>query len=288
MDYAIALSGGGTRGAAHVGVMCALEEADILPRAVSGTSAGSIVAGLYASGMKPSRMRREIETLSKAGRTIVDVDYAGIVSSLVRFILHKSVTLPGFLKGDKLEAYLNELTGGVELSQLTMKTVITAVDLYSRKTIAYVNTLDDVQVFRNVIWRSDVRLSEAMRASCAVPAYFRPKMTDGMCLVDGGVTDVVPVDLLIAAGEQRVLGVDVSANYPLDRNANFIEISNQSLSVLMACLSEYRASGEKLMLIPKLPEAAGLLTFDQMLQCMDVGYEETKKSIPLIKSIFSA
>jgi NTE family protein len=286
MGFGIAFSGGGTRGAAHVGVLCALEEEGLFPTAVAGTSAGSIVAGLYALGITGKEMKDRVNELARDGAGLIDPDYFDIVGSALELLCGKAVKLPGFLKGDKLERYLEKLTQGKSISDLKMKTIITAVDLRSRKTIAYINSAQGVRPVKNVVWKTDARLSAAMRASSAVPAFFEPVETDGLCLVDGGVTDVVPVDLLIAAGEPNVLGVDVSNNTPLSGAANIFDVCSHSLSILMSCLSEYRASGEKLMLTPPLPDTAWILTFDQMLACMDAGYRETKNQMPVIKKLF--
>ncbi|UOO36769.1 patatin-like phospholipase family protein [Oscillospiraceae bacterium CM] len=287
MRFGIALSGGGTRGAAHVGVLCALEEAGLLPTSVAGTSAGSLVAGLYALGYTPSSMKEIILKLSKSGPSLMDADYFGILRSVVQLFRKKRMTFSGFIKGDKLEKYLEGLAGGKKMTDLRMITVIAAVDLFSRKTIAYTNNRAKAVQMPNVIWKSDVQISAAMRASCAVPAVFQPKKLDGMLLVDGGVTDIVPVDLLIAAGEKNVLGVDVNTATPMKADGNILDVCNQSLSILMSCLSGYRTSGEKLSLVPLLPDTAGLLTFEQMTACLDAGYESAKKMVPEIRRVFS-
>jgi NTE family protein len=288
MSFGIALSGGGARGAAHVGVLCALEDAHLLPTSVAGTSAGSIVAGMYALGMPPHEMKEKVLELAEGRVSIMDADYAGILSSITQLFRGKPIKFTGFLKGDKLEKYLEGMTRGENIAALKMKTIITAVDLFSRKTIAYINTLDSVTPMKNVVWKTDVKLSAAMHASSAVPAIFQPKLMDGMCLVDGGVTDVVPVDLLIAAGEPNVLAVDLSENYPMNRDGNILDVCNNSLSILMNRLSEYRASGDKLMLIPTLPETAHVLTFDEMVPCMEAGYQAVKEQLPKIKRLFTA
>jgi NTE family protein len=287
MHFGIALSGGGTRGAAHVGVLCALEDFGLLPSSVSGTSAGSIVAGMYALGIPPHVMKENVIRLTEKGQYLIDADYCGIVLSIIQFIRRKTISLSGLIKGKKLEAYLEELTEGKYIKDARMKAVITAVDLYSNQTIAYINSLQGVKEVRNVQWKTDIKLCEAMHASCAVPAVFQPKNIGNMCLVDGGVTDVCPVDLLIAAGEQNVLGVDLSANYPFHEKDNIIEIASHSLSIMMSRLSDYRTSGEKLMLRPALPESAGLLTFKEMIKCMEAGYEATLAMLPAIKQAFA-
>ena len=288
MSFGIALSGGGARGAAHVGVMCALEDAGMLPVSVSGTSAGSIVAGLYALGMAPHEMKEKVYELAEGRVSLVDGDFVGIFNSITQLFRGKPIKFTGFLKGDRLEKYLEELTGGQDISGLKMRTIMTAVDLYSRKTIAYCNAPEGAMPMKNVVWKTGVKLSAAMRASCAVPAIFQPTLMDGMCLVDGGVTDVVPVDLLIAAGEPNVLAVDLSENYPMKRDGNILDVCNNALSILMNCLSEYRASGEKLMILPKLPETAHVLTFSEMVPCMEAGYQAVKELLPRIKRLFTA
>jgi NTE family protein len=287
MRYGIALSGGGTRGAAHVGVLCALEDNGLLPSAVSGTSAGSIVAGLYALGIPPHVMKEYVIQLAEEGKYLIDADYLGIILSLFQFFTRKTISFSGLIKGKKLEDYLEKLTEGRNIREVQMKTVITAVDLCSNQTIAYINSFSGIREINNVIWKTDIKLSEAMHASCAVPAVFQPKNIGNMCLVDGGVTDVVPVDLLIAAGEPNVLGVDLSENYPFHERDNIIEISSHSLAIMMSRLSGYRTAGEKLMLRPALPESAGLLTFKEMINCMNAGYDAAKAMLPAIRQAFS-
>jgi NTE family protein len=287
MSFGIALSGGGTRGAAHVGVLCALEEAGLLPSSVAGTSAGSIVGGLYALGMPIREMKEEVIRLGEEGGKLVDADYIGLAGALVEFFRGSPLKLTGFLKGDRLEKYLDGLTGGKSISQLGMLTIITAVDLYSRKTIAWGNTAGIVRPVANVVWKTSVKLSAAMRASSAVPAVFQPKLMDGLCLVDGGVTDVVPVDLLAAAGVSDILAVDVSENSPMKTGGNVMDVCNTSLSVLMECLSQYRSVGEKLLLKPAVPDSAGVLTFGEITVCMDAGYKAAMDAMPAIKRRFT-
>jgi len=286
MSFGIALSGGGTRGAAHVGVLCALEEEGLLPSAVAGTSAGSIVGGLYALGMPPRTMRETVLRLEREGEKLIDADYVGIFGAAAGFFRGRPLKLSGFLKGDRLEKYLDGLTEGKNIQDLKMKTVITAVDLRSRKTVAFVNDPHAVRPVNNVVWKTNARLSAVMRASSAVPAFFQPKLIDGMELVDGGVTDVVPVDLLAAAGVTDILAVDVSARYPMKPGGNVLDVCSQSLSILMECLSQYRASVEKMTLTPPLPKSAGVLTFGEMVVCMEAGYRTAKEAMPKIKRIF--
>ncbi len=286
MSFGIALAGGGSRGAAHVGVLLALEESGIYPDSIAGTSAGGIIAGLYATGTTPQMLKKIVLEISKAGKCYLDADLIGIIKMIPQFIADRKIDLTGLIKGDRLEQFLYEQTNGKSIKDANIRTIIPAVDINSGYTIAYTNSLANVRVIDRVKWKTDILMSEAMRASSAVPAIFKPKFINGMCLVDGGVTDVLPVDLLIAAGEYNVLAVDIAQSYKMPPNMNMIDISSHSLSIMSTCLKECHSHGEKLLLKPSLPEQAGLLTLDQMVKCMDAGYEAAKMNIPVIKSIF--
>lgn len=99
MGYGLALAGGGTRGAAHVGVLKALMEAGLRPDAVAGASAGGIVAGLFASGMSVSRMEQAVLHLEKHGGEYLDPDYSGLLAFMPQLLTGKGVNLSGLIKG---------------------------------------------------------------------------------------------------------------------------------------------------------------------------------------------
>jgi NTE family protein len=287
MSFAMALAGGGSRGAAHVGVLLALEESGLNPHSIAGTSAGSIVAGLYATGTTPKMLKELIIQLSETGGYYLDLDILGILKAVPQFIISHKFDLTGLIKGNRLERLLKQMTNGKNMQDTNMRTIIPAVDINSGNTIAYTNSLANLRPIERVRWDNNILISEAIRASCAVPAVFQPKFIDGMCLVDGGVTDVLPVDLLLAAGESNVLAVDVSSNYKMPKNHNLIEISSHSLSIMSTRLKECHSCGEKLLLKPNLPEQAGLLTLENMVECMEAGYEAAHLHMSVIKALFS-
>lgn len=286
MSYGIALAGGGARGAAHVGVLLALEEEKLLPHSIAGTSAGGLVAGLYAAGVTPKMMKNIILELAENSGYLIDPDLLGVARTIPQLAIKHNMTLSGILKGNKMERYLYEKTEGKSMREAVLRTIIPAVDIVSGDTIAFTNSTDNLPLLQNVQWKSDVLLSEAMRASSAYPAVFRPKILDGMCLVDGGVTDVLPVDLLIAAGEKNVLAVDVGKEYVPPKSDNLFEVSTHSLGIMSIRLKGYHSHGEKLLLEPTLPEKAGLLTMDQMQECMEAGYNAVRTHMSFIRSLF--
>lgn len=287
MSFGLALSGGGIRGATHVGVLLALEEAGMVPDSIAGASAGGIVAGLYAAGYSAHELRGIVQELVGGGRSLLDPDYLGLLRAVPQLLTGREVKLSGFLKGNRLEDYLCGLTGGKMMRDLNMLTVIPCADLTSGLTIACTSHLRGVQQMERVRWSSGLRICEVLRATSAVPAVFRPKLIGDLCLVDGGVTDVLPVNLLIAAGEPNVLAVDVGKEYRMPEQINIWEVATHSLSVMQERLQECVAHGEKLQLIPHLPDHTRLLDFGKMEACMEAGYEETKRKMPEIKRLFS-
>ncbi len=286
MSFGIALAGGGVRGAAHVGVLRALHENGLFPTSIAGTSAGSVVAGLYAAGMAPAEMVRLVKWLSKSGYLLIDPDYAGILKAVLQFLTNRPVSLSGLIKGNRLERVFEKYTKNKAVQEVELKTVIPAVDINSNRTIVFTNRIPLNKQTETVHWQSDVLLSEAMRASIAVPTVFCPKQIGNLYLVDGGVTDILPVNLLLASGEANVLAVDISEQYKQLKNQNILEIASRSLSIMSNRLKECASEGEKLLLTPSLPEDIGLLSFGRMEECMEAGYETTRKVLPAIKSLF--
>ncbi len=288
MSFGIALAGGGIRGAAHIGVLAALEENGLVPSSIAGTSAGGIIAGLYASGVTPHRMKEVVLETAKSGAALADPDIGGILSIVPSLLRRVSCRCSGLLKGDRMESYLYGLTSGRDMHSLPMRTVIPAVDLHTGLTVAFTNSLFGLRPVQNVKWSTQARISEVMRATSALPVIFKPKIIEDLCLVDGGISDVLPVDLLIAAGEPNVLAVDVSANYKVPKHIDIVNVASHSLGITGARLRECMTHGEQYLLSPVLPDTEGVLNLPQMTECMEAGYTFTKRAIPALRRIFTA
>ncbi|WP_373264288.1 patatin-like phospholipase family protein [Hungatella hathewayi] len=287
-DYGIAFAGGGTRGAAHVGVLLALEEEGLLPDYVAGTSAGGIVAGIYGAGVELGMMKEVVQWMSRHGNRFLDPDIIGILTFLPQLFTGQEVSLTGLLKGNRLMNFFCQLTEGTAIEEVKRKLLIPAVDLKSGDTIAFTNLMengitDAARHQKNVRWEKTGPLCEIMMASASVPAVFQPRRVGNYCMVDGGVTNNLPVDLLIAAGVKRVVAVDIGADYRTPHDKSIMEIASHSFSIMSRDLKECRSSGEILLLKPELKKGAGLLTFEYMESCMEDGYHYTKRQMKVIK-----
>lgn len=181
----IALGGGGARGFAHIGVLKVLEHAGIFPRLVAGTSMGGLVGAMYASGMSAEAMEAAVMqvTGSRADmRRAVDI----------------TLTQSGFVRGERIYDFIAQVIGP--------ETTFAGL----RRSLAMVAT--DMISGREVVLDSG-RVADAVRATISVPGVFVPVDLGSMRLVDGGMLNNLPVDVVRQMGAEVVLAVDVLPNF---------------------------------------------------------------------------
>lgn len=283
-DYALALSGGGCRGAAHAGILLALSEENRLPSAIAGTSAGSIVAGLFASGMHPAEICEMVHTLAKHGTDYLDPAIGAVFGFVPRLLLGRPTKLCGLLKGKKLHCLFKSWVGERVMSELAYPLLIPAVDLRTGYTVVFTSFPVCTEACltgsaggnQKIRWMDRGRFADVMMASSSVPGVFCPFHMEEMELVDGGVTNNLPVDLLHDAGFAKVAAVDVGAGYEGEICNSVFDILSHSFSIMSENLKDCRSEGEEILLRPPLPTEAGLLTFNQMEACMESAYHYMK------------
>lgn len=279
MKWGLAMSGGAMRGMAHIGVLKALCENNLKPDYVSGTSAGSIVAGMYACGMSPEEMERNIRKIS---RSIFDYDYSGMVKGIGSFVINNEPKFSGMIKGRKLEKLLYELTNGKLLNQVNKKVAITAVNIKNGHTIYFVNRLPK-KINKQNEYFTEYTVAKAIHASIAIPVIFKPVEVSGRLLVDGGVTVPLPSKILKDMGANKVLGVSFSYNEEYrDYVDNIFEIGNQSLDIMGKEISRIAERECCLVLRPQVPDVK-LVEIEKAGICIRKGYEYTINHINEIK-----
>ena len=173
----LVLGGGGCRGVGHIGALKAFEELGVSFDYVAGTSAGSIVGALYAYGKTPAEMEELIKTLKKRD----------IVGGVIPFVKPA--------KTEKLENLLNEIFGDITVfSEMKKPLTVVCTDIKTGKEVDF--------NYGNV--------AKVVSASCAVPGFFTPVVYEDMHLVDGGVRNNVPVDVVKKMGANVVFAIDVN------------------------------------------------------------------------------
>jgi NTE family protein len=174
----ISLGGGSLRGVAHIGVLKELLNQQIDITHIAGTSAGSVVGGLYACGMDPEEMSNVLETLS------------------IRRHIDLGFNRKGWIKGDRIYQTLLKLTEGKHFSDLDLPFAVVCVDLISGQLV--------------VIDSGEVAL--AIRASIAIPGVFSPVEYGDKILVDGYILNNNPADIVRKMGAKNVTSVKVRGN----------------------------------------------------------------------------
>lgn len=286
MSFGIVLSGGGAKGAAHIGILKALEENNLIPSAIAGTSIGSIVGGLYAIGYNSKELEKTLKYFSKNYYMFLDPCYPQYTRSIIQLITRSTITMSGLLRGNKLEAYLKKLTKNKHITETNIRFIAPCVDLITSKTIAYTNSIDNLPEIPNIIWKNNARLAEVMRASSSLPAIFYPKKLSNALLIDGGISDNLPINLLYMAGEKNILAIDLSQKYEKPQNTGFFEIVMHSFEIMQLNSTKNLVGKEKFLIPIKLPDEIELLDFKNMPKLINIGYKAANDVMPQLKLLF--
>lgn len=271
----LALSGGGARGLAHIGFLKVLEREKIPVSFLSGTSMGSIIGAAYAGGMDLSKL--EMETI-----------HSTTLRNMMRLV---SMTPPtkGILEAGKVRSLLGRfIPESLTFSDLRIPLSICATDLIHSNPV----TLDQGLVL------------DAVMASCAVPGVFPPVYYPPYKLVDGGVLNNLPVDLVRNMGAEKVIGIDVQVN-PFDTTPwQDLPVSEHfpiplpealkdilwSSTIMIARITQIQLETNKpdLYIRPHIPrEITMFLGFQKAAEVIAIGEKAAEEFLPQIRSLIS-
>jgi NTE family protein len=282
----LVLGGGGARGAAHIGVLKVLEELRIPVDYVAGTSMGSIVGGLYATGMTPDEIEKEILAMdwddvfkdypSREERSFRrkrdDDTYA--FKAKPGFNQGK-VELPlAYIRGQKLDLVLNRLT-------LPVVDVTDFDDL----PIPYRAVGTDIETGKEVILGAG-SLAKSIRASMAVPAAFDPVDIDGKLLVDGGLANNVPVSVARGMGAEVFIVVDVGSGLASrEQITSALSVTGQLASFLFTLNTEQQLNTlgpADVLMTPQLGDIGGG-SFDRAAEAIGPGEQAAREVIDKLR-----
>ncbi|WP_395668438.1 patatin-like phospholipase family protein [Rhodoferax sp.] len=251
----LALGGGAARGFAHVGVIQVLEEAGIKPVVVSGTSAGSLVAALYASGKSGGQLQQVAEAMEEA--TFADW------------------TLPifnrGVLRGDALARYVNAQVGSRLIEDMVIPLGIVATDLQSGQDA--------------VFQRGDT--GTAVRASSAVPALFQPVRISGREYVDGGLVSPVPVRAARRMGAELVIAVDISSAPEGNLASGTLEILLQTFAIMGKSINTFELRDADIVVRPLLVGVSSA-DFGARKRSIEAGRQAMLQALPQLRAAILA
>jgi len=276
----LVLSGGAARGLAHIGVLKALEEQGIKIDAIAGTSMGAVVGGLYASGYKVDELEKlalSIDwqaALSDAPpredvpfrRKQDDRDF--LVKQKLSFRDDGSLGLPlGVIQGQNLALLLESLLAHTSDTRD-----------FDKLPIPFRAVATDIANGEKVVFRKG-HLPQVIRASMSIPAVFAPVELDGRLLVDGGMTDNIPLDVARQMGVDVAIVVDIGT--PLRNRKQLttvVDVLNQSITLMTRSNSEEQLAALKAtdVLIQPALAAYGVTDFGKTQEMIDAGYRATR------------
>ena len=246
---ALALGGGAVLGAAHIGVLKALDEYGIKVKRISGTSIGAMIAALYAFGKTPEEIKQ----------SVIELEWLDVTSfTLSRY---------GILSNDELGSKVANLLGKVDISEAPTPLYLIATDLTHGTKI--------------VLSKGDV--SRAVMASTCMPGVFVPVEIDGELLVDGGLIENVPVSPLRKAGARFVIGVNLSAGRDYQRPQDIIDVFANAIDIAIDNVTLSQTSQADLIIAPRL-SSYSRRDMSRIPELIEEGYQSTKQLLDKLKS----
>lgn len=293
----LALGAGGLRGAAHIGVLQVLEQNGIKPDLVAGTSAGSIVGSLYACGLGSAEMEEVF--LGLGGKDLYDYNVsvlsilkmaAAAACDFLHLPLAPLIGAPlGLVRGDKLEKLLSRLTGGRSFDELPLPLAVVACDVQNGDTVVFLPRRNiPAAAQARTVYVTDAVLSEAVRASSAIPGVFEPKAIAGRICVDGGLKDSVPAGVLKAMGADIVVAVDLGfSGQRTERIDSFVEILTQSVEIMGEEITDLKIERHADIIIKPRIYDVGLTDTAKLPDCIKKGAEAAERVLPCLNEVLN-
>ena len=197
MKFGLALSGGGIRGAVHIGILQALIENNLKPDIIAGSSAGSIVGLLYCSGISPTKM---VSLISQYESTLASKVYSAQTSK----------PPAGLIKGDYIELALRALTKGKSFEQLSPKLAVISTHAATGKGVVFTSRELAKTAAQDYTFSDIAKPWEAVRASISMPAIFVPKKIGKDAFVDGSLINNLPVDILKYISVKNIVAITLN------------------------------------------------------------------------------
>lgn len=281
MKIGLALSGGGIRGVAHIGVLKALEDNNIKIGAIGGTSSGSLVASLYAMGYSPYYI---YVLFKRYAKEIVNIGSGPIINGIGNFVMSKKVKILGLKDGIILEKMYDEIAkrkNVKKISDVKMPLAITTVDIGESKEYIFTNKMQKTSKEKGYI--TDISIGKAVRASCSFPVVFSPFEYEEHTFLDGGILDNIPVLAVKDLGVKKVIAVNFNAD-TVEKNSYLMDIVMKTIDIMGNKISENDLIlSDYILTVPT--DKTGLLDIEKMEKCYNFGYQSVINNLDEIKKL---
>lgn len=247
---ALVLGAGASRGFAHIGVLKILEANHIPIHMIVGTSAGSFVGSLYAYGYNAFQLQKMSLSIERA--------------DIVDLIIPDN----GFIKGEKLEQYINRMVNNTPIEKMRIPFYAVVTDLLNGQEVVF----------------GKGNTGTAVRASCSIPGIFRPVTIGDLLYADGGIVSPVAVEAARRLGADVVIAVDISSGIDTSKPQNTIETLFKAVNIMYSKLSDQQLSQADVVIRPKV-SFIGSADFEKRHEAVIEGERAALEAIPRIKEI---
>lgn len=282
LKIGIALSGGGIRGIAHAGVLKALEDNDIKVDIIGGTSAGSMIASLYAMGYAPHYIYL---LFKRHAKDIAAINTKPILSGIQNHFWTRKKVVTSLKDGEIIETLYNKLAlrkGIHNVNEIPMPIVIPSVDITESKEYVFTNKIPK-RAEDTSQYITDITVGKAVRASSSFPAVFNPCSMGTHAFMDGGALDNVPVNEVKKQGADKIIAVKFDAD-TIDENSNIMDIVMKTIDIMGSKISEESLEMSDIVL-NVYTDKVGLLDIEKLDSCYKYGYDCVIKNIEKIRKI---
>lgn len=248
----LALSSGAVKGLAHLGVLQVFEEEGIPIDFIAGTSAGSLVGGLYACGQ--------------------ELKYLKQLACSIKWEHISEVTIPkkGLILGNRFLDFLKVMTQNKTFDQVNIPFAAIATDIRTGEAVLM----------------NDGLVAEAIRASTSIPGIYAPFQRNGQMLVDGAVVDRIPITTVRKMGADLVIAVDVGFGIGSAKLSNIFEILIQASDIMQREICKHCWPQADVLIEPAVSQFSGM-DLRKANELMEAGMEATRAKIPEIKNLLT-
>jgi NTE family protein len=254
VKIAVVLGGGGSKGFAHIGVLKVLEAQKIPIHMVVGTSAGSLVGSLYASGKTAFELQGIALKMDKDN--VIDYDW--------------KIWSGGLIKGDKLENFINANVNYAPIEKLKIPFYAVATNIATGEETVFAKG----------------NTGMAVRASCSVPAVFHPLKIGNNTYVDGGLVSPVPVDVARRNGADIVIAVDISGGLKNEVPDGIMDTMKKSVAIMYSKISEYQIKNADIVIRPDMT-GIGSTDMDKFNEAIFEGEKAATLKIPELQKLIA-
>ena len=272
------------KGAAHIGVLKAMEESNIKIDCISGTSSGSIVATLYSVGYTSDEI---IKIFEENAKKIKYIDFKNIFNIIKNLSKKHKFIIEGFNTGEIIENIINKyckMKKIENIKDIQKDMIIASVSLNSGKVYFFESIKGEYRYSDEVIHIKDFNIGKAVRASCSFPGVFCPCKTKDDILIDGGVRENIPWKEIKKIGIDKVLCVVFEEEKIIKKEKNIIDAISGSINLMGRELANYELIGADYTLKIKTKEVS-LLDSSEINYLYQQGYYQAKKYLKNLQII---